>query len=329
MTCAGRLDHQVMVTAATERRQLTVMFCDLVGFTPLAEQLDPEDLREVVRAYQQASAAVIARYSGYIAQYQGDGLLVYFGFPQAHEDDAQRAVRTGLEIVEAMPALNAHLTLPDGVRVTTRIGIHTGRVVAGTVGGGIRTAQLAVGATPNVATRIHGLATPDTVLMSATTLHLVQGYFVCEDLGTHTLKGVAHPMPVAQVLVPTTAQSRLEAVGTTRLSAMVGRDTELAVCVDRWQQSTAGRGQVVVLRGEAAIGKSRLVEALHTHIHSEAGARMGFAVCRTTRTVPSLQLLRTLSAACSSRPTSPLRPKSPSWNSGSPCIAFRSLKRSL
>jgi predicted ATPase len=155
-----------------------------------------------------------------------------------------------------------------------RIGIHTGRVVAGAVGGGTRTEQLAVGATPNVAARIHGLATPDAVVISATTHRLVQGYVVCEDLGTHVLKGVANPMPVARVLAHTTAQSWLEVVGATALSPLVGRDADLAVCVDRWARSLAG--QVVVLRGEPAIGKSRLVEALHTHINPEEGTRLVF-----------------------------------------------------
>jgi|GEM_PF-1940346 len=259
-----------------ERRQLTVMFCTLADPARLAIQLTSAHLLTVVQGYQQACAAVVQYYDGYIAQYLENGVLVYFGFPHAHEDDAQRAVRTGLEIVDAMPALNAHLTPQYGVRVAARIGIHTGRVVAGPVGGGTRTEQLAVGPTPNVAARIHGLATPDTVMISATTLRLVHGYFVCEDRGTHLLKGVADPMPVARVLAPTTAQSRLEAVGPGEGSPLVGRDMELAVCVDRWVQSTAGQGQVVMLWGEAAIGKSRLVEALYTHIHREDGRRITF-----------------------------------------------------
>jgi class 3 adenylate cyclase/predicted ATPase len=259
-----------------ERRQLTVMFCTLADPTQLAIQLTSEHLLTVVQRYQHACAAVVQRYDGYIAQYLDNGILVYFGFPYAHEDDARRAVHTGLEIVEAMPDLSAQLTRQYGVHVAARIGIHTGRVVAGSVGGGTRTEQLAVGATPNVAARIHGLATPDTVMISATTLRLVRGYFVCEDLGTHPLKGVADPVPVARVLAPTTAQSRLEAVGTSERSALVGRDTELAVCVDCWVQSTAGQGQVVVLWGEAAIGKSRLVEALHTHINRAQGRRITF-----------------------------------------------------
>ena len=186
-----------------ERRQLTVMFCALAQSATLATLLTPDALLAVVQAYQEACAAVVARFDGYIAQYLADGLLVYFGFPHAHEDDAQRAVRTGLAMVEAMAVLNTRLTSQYGMRVAARIGIHTGQVVA--MGGSTRTEQLAVGATPNVAARVHGLAAPDTVTISATTLRLVQGYFVCEDLGAHALKGVADPMSVARVLAETAA----------------------------------------------------------------------------------------------------------------------------
>jgi class 3 adenylate cyclase len=160
-----------------ERRQLTVLFCDLVDSTRLAGQLDPEDLRDVVRAYQAACAEVIQRYGGHIAQYLGDGLLVYFGYPQAHEDDAHRAVRAGLGMVAALEALNTHLAQRHGVRVAVRIGIDTGLVVVGAVGSGSRQEQLALGETPNLAARLQGLAAPDTVVLSAATLRLVQGYF--------------------------------------------------------------------------------------------------------------------------------------------------------
>ncbi len=179
-----------------ERRQLTVMFCDLVDSTPLASQLDPEDLREVVRAYQETAATVIQRFDGHIAQYLGDGVLVYFGYPQAHEDDARRAVRTGLGLVEAMAALNARLAQRYRVQLAVRIGIHTGVVVVGEMGGGSRQEQLAMGDTPNVAARLQGLAAPDTVVTSPTTFRLVEGYFICHDLGAHPLKGLAAPLQV-------------------------------------------------------------------------------------------------------------------------------------
>jgi class 3 adenylate cyclase len=159
-----------------ERRQLTVLFCDLVGSTALAAQLDPEDLREVVRAYQEVCAKVIARFEGYIAQYLGDGLLVYFGYPLAHEDDAQRAVRAGLGMLEALEQLNTRLTQEWGVQLAVRLGVHTGLVVVGEVGGGARQEQLALGETPNLAARLQGLAAPNTLVISAPTLQLLGGH---------------------------------------------------------------------------------------------------------------------------------------------------------
>ena len=167
-----------------ERRQLTVLFCDLVDSTALAGQLDPEDLREVVRAYQDTCAKVIARFDGHIAQYLGDGLLVYFGYPRAHEDDAQRAVRAGLGMVDAMGQLNTRLAQERGIQLAVRLGIHTGLVVVGEVGGGSRQEQLALGETPNIAARLQGLAAPNTLVISAATLQLLGGFFACQPLGT-------------------------------------------------------------------------------------------------------------------------------------------------
>jgi class 3 adenylate cyclase len=164
-------------TPEAERRQLTVLFCDLVDSTRLSTQLDPEDLREVVRAYQAACAEVIQRFDGHIAQYLGDGLLVYFGYPQAHEDTVQRSVRSGLDMVEAVRTLNTRLEQAHGVRLAVRVGIHTGLVVVGEIGGGGRQEQLALGETPNIAARLQGLAAPDTVVISAATAQLIQGYF--------------------------------------------------------------------------------------------------------------------------------------------------------
>ena len=189
-----------------ERRQLTVLFCDLVDSTALSRQLDPEDLREVVRAYQATCAEAIQRFEGHIAQYLGDGLLVYFGYPQAHEDDAQRAIRTGLGIVEAMEALNCRLRQKQGICLAVRVGLHTGLVVVGEMGGGGRQEQLALGDTPNIAARLQGLAAPDTVVISAVTQRLIQGYFTCRALGDQTLKGVATPLQVYQVVGATEVQ---------------------------------------------------------------------------------------------------------------------------
>src|SRR5262249_46426490 len=173
-----------------ERRQLTVMFCDLVDSTKLSSHLDPEEYRDVVRAYQSACTEVITRFDGHIAQLLGNGLLVYFGYPHAHEDDPQRAVRTGLSILSAMGDLNKGLQQTKGLQLAVRVGIHTGLVVVGAMGGGARHEQLALGETPNVASRIQALAEPNTLLISDATLRLVQGYFEYQELGEHTLRGV-------------------------------------------------------------------------------------------------------------------------------------------
>jgi class 3 adenylate cyclase len=255
-----------------ERRQLTVMFCDLVGSTALSGQLDPEDLRAVVRAYQATCATVIARYEGHIAQYLGDGLLVYFGYPLAHEDDAQRAVRAGLGMIEALGQLNTRLQEERGVQLAVRLGIHTGLVVVGEVGGGTRQEQLALGEPPNLAARLQGLAAPNTVVISAATWQLLGGFFACQSLGTPSLKGVAQPLEVYQVLVESTARSRLDAAGSTGLTPLVGREQEVGLLVERWAQVTDGLGQVVLLSGEAGIGKSRLVQVLTAQVAREAQA---------------------------------------------------------
>ena len=255
-----------------ERRQLTVLFCDLVDSTALASQLDPEDLREVVRAYQDTCAKVIARFEGHIAQYLGDGLLVYFGYPLAHEDDAQRAVRAGLGIVEALGQLNTRLAQERGVHLAVRLGVHTGLVVVGEVGGGTRQEQLALGETPNMAARLQGLAAPDTVVISATTFQLLSGFFACQPLGTPPLKGQAQPLAVYRVLSESMARSRLEAVGATGLTPLVGREQEVGLLRERWAQVKDGLGQVVLLSGEAGIGKSRLVQVLTEQVASEPQA---------------------------------------------------------
>ena len=233
------------------------------------KQLDPEDLREVVRAYQQTCAEVIQRFEGHIAQYLGDGLLVYFGWPQAHDNDAQRAVQAGLSILEAMETLNTRLERDKGLRLAVRVGIHTGLVVVGEMGGGGRPEQLALGDTPNVAARIQGLADPDTVLISAATHRLVQGYFIAAALGPQTLKGVAAPVSVYRILGASAAQSRLDVAATTGLTPLVGRTSEVALLLERWEQSKAGLGQVVLLSGEGGIGKSRLVEVLRQRVVGE------------------------------------------------------------
>jgi class 3 adenylate cyclase len=263
-------------TPEAERRQLTVLFCDLADSTRLGRQLDPEDLREVIRAYQATCVTVIQRFGGYVAQYLGDGLLVYFGYPQAHEDDAQRAVRTGLGILESMGTLHTRLVRDQGVRLAVRIGIHTGLVVVGEMGSGGRHEHLALGDTPNLAARLQGLAAPDTVVLSDATSHLVQGYFTHQDLGTHELKGIDTPVRVYQVVRESTAQSRLDIAGPSGLTPLVGREAEMILLRERWAQSTEGRGQVVLLSGEAGIGKSRLVHGLTTHVVDAGTPRLTF-----------------------------------------------------
>jgi class 3 adenylate cyclase len=249
-----------------ERRQLTVLFCDLVDSTPLSAQLDPEELREVVRAYQATCAEVIQRFDGHIAQYLGDGLLVYFGYPQAHEDDAQRAVRSGLGLVEAVGRLKAALQQDRGIRLAVRVGIHTGLVVVGEIGGRGRRERLALGETPNLAARIQGLAEPDTVVISAATQRLVEGYVECRDLGPHALKGFATPVHAYHVLGESPAQSRLDVAAARGLTPLVGREQEAALLLERWAQVKDGMGQVVLLSGEAGIGKSRLVQVLKEYV---------------------------------------------------------------
>jgi len=259
-------------TPEAERRQLTVLFCDLVDSTVLAGQLDPEDLREVVRAYQETCAKVIARFEGHIAQYLGDGLLVYFGYPLAHEDDAQRAVRAGLGMIDAMGQLNTRLAQERGVHLAVRLGLHTGLVVVGDVGGGTRQEQLALGETPNLAARLQAMARPNTLVVSAATLQLLGGFFTYQSLGTSLLKGLAQPIEVYQVLYESMARSRLEAVGSTGLTPLVGREQELGLLQERWVQVKEGVGQVVLLSGEAGIGKSRLVQVLKEHVSTEPQA---------------------------------------------------------
>src|SRR5438876_464582 len=278
-----------------ERRQLTVLFCDLVGSTALARQLDPEELREVVRAYQEACAKVIARFEGHIAQYLGDGLLVYFGYPRAHEDDAQRAVRAGLGMIEAVGQPNTRLGPARGVQLAVRLGVHTGLVVVGEVGSGTRQEQLALGETPNLAARLQGLAAPNTLVISAATWQLLRGFFACQSLGTPRLKGFAQPLEVYQVLSESTARSRLDAVGSTGLTPLVGREEEVRLLLERWAQVKDGIGQAVLLSGEAGIGKSRLVQVLKEHVASEPQAWLTPCQCspyyRNTALYPMIDLL--------------------------------------
>ena len=256
--------------AEGERRQLTVVFCDVVDSTALAQRYDPEDWQDILRVYHQHSAAIMQRHEGHIAQYLGDGLLIYFGYPQAHEDDAARAVRASLELLDALASVNAELTQTYGVDLAIRIGIHTGLVVVGDMGTPDRQERLALGETPTIAFRHQELAAPNTVVISASTHRLVTGYFTCNALAPQTLKGYAHPQTFYQVLGVSQAQSRLDVATLSGLTPLTGRSREFDLVRERWEQARDGMGQIVVLSGEAGIGKSRLIHSLKTHIADEA-----------------------------------------------------------
>jgi class 3 adenylate cyclase/predicted ATPase len=246
------------------------VFCDLVDSTPLAERLDPEDYRDVVQMYQAVCAEVIKRYDGHIAQLLGDALLIYFGWPAAHEDDAQRAVHTGLEMLKALAEANRRLKPRYDVELAMRVAVHTGLVVVGEMGGSGRQEQLALGATPNVASRLQALAQPNTVVISGATHALVRGYFDMSDLGAQPLRGVARPVPVYQVRQASGAQHRFEVARRRGLTPLVGRRAEVTLLSERWEQAREGMGQVVLISGEAGIGKSRLVQSLYERVTREA-----------------------------------------------------------
>jgi predicted ATPase/class 3 adenylate cyclase len=256
-----------------ERRQLTVMFCDLVDSTALSGQLDPEDLREVIQAYQRVCAEVINHFDGHIAQLLGDGLLVYFGYPHAHEDDAQRAVRAGLGILDAIGDLSTRLKQEKSIQLALRMGIHTGLAVVGQMGGAGRQEQLALGEVPNIASRIEGLAAPNTVVISDATYRLVQGYFDCQDLGAQILRGVSEPVQVYRVLQESGARGRLDVAATRGLTPLVGREQEVGILLERWNQVKDGQGHVILLTGDPGIGKSRLVQMLKDHVTHEPHVR--------------------------------------------------------
>src|SRR5262245_35450059 len=262
--------------ADAERRQLTVLFCDLVESTALSTQLDPEDLREVIRAYQTTCAEVIQRFEGHIAQYLGDGLLVYFGYPQAHEDDAQRAIRAGLGMLTAVGTLNTRLEREESVRLAIRVGIHTGPVVVGEMGGGGRHEQLALGETPNIAARLQSLATPNSVVIGERTRQLIGGVFDVEERGLQAFKGVPMPMPVYGIRGESAVESRFEAASASGLTPLIGREEELGLLRQRWHQAQAGEGQVCLLAGEPGIGKSRLMQTFYERMAAEPHLRLRY-----------------------------------------------------
>jgi class 3 adenylate cyclase/predicted ATPase len=260
------------VAPTVERRQLTVMFCDLVGSTELSARLDPEDLREVIAAYHRAVADVVGNLDGFVAKYMGDGVLVYFGYPRAHEDDAERAVRAGLGVVDAVGRLDV-----KSVKLQARVGIATGLVVVGDlIGEGSAQEQSVVGETPNLAARLQALAEPDAVVIAAGTRRLVGDLFEYRDLGAVEVKGIAASVPAWQVLRPSVVESRFEALRGLALTPLIGRDEEIDLLLRRWARARAGDGQVVLVSGEAGIGKSRITAALAERLYADPHLRLRY-----------------------------------------------------
>jgi serine/threonine protein kinase len=271
-----------------ERRQVSVMSCQLVASSTSSEALDPEELHALLPEYQSLCAKVIARYEGQIIQSFGDGILVYFGYPNAHEDDPRRAVHAGLGILEGLRQMNSHLETEKGIKLVARVGIHTGVVVAGDT-------QAIVGETPGLATQLQNLADSDSLVISQATYRLIEGYFDCRELGTHVIKGLAQPMPLYQVLYASAARSRLDAARVTGLTPLVGRAKEIGMLQERWEQVVEGNGQVVLLNGEAGIGKSRLVQELKEHVAANPQAWLTECYCspyhQSSALYPLIELL--------------------------------------
>jgi class 3 adenylate cyclase/predicted ATPase len=257
---------------AAERRQLTVMFCDLVGSTELSSRLDPEDLREVIGSYHRGVADAVTGLGGFVAKYMGDGILVYFGYPSAHEDDAERAVRAGLRVVETVGSLDVKFG-----KLRARVGIATGLVVVGDlIGEGSAQEQSVVGETPNLAARLQTLAEPETVVIATSTRSLVGDLFEYRDLGAVEVKGIAEPVSTWQVLRPSAVASRFEALRGSTLTRLVGRDGEIALLLHRWETAKKGEGQVILVSGEPGLGKSRIAVALRERIEGTPYFRQRF-----------------------------------------------------
>jgi len=247
-----------------ERRHLTVLFCDLVNSTEIAAHLDPEEWRDIAAQYQRSAGEAVMRLGGHVAKYLGDGLVVYFGYPQAHEDDAERAVRGGLAIVDAIAPLNDRLAgEQSAVKLAVRVGIHTGSVVVGQGGG--KDADV-FGDAPNIASRVQAVAAPDTVVITAPVHQLISGLFVVEDRGAHALKGIELPVQLYRAIQPSVVRRRTRGPAARALTPFVGRDDEMRLLLSRWERACEGEGQLVIVAGEAGIGKSRLIEEFRARI---------------------------------------------------------------
>lgn len=261
-TDVGDADWRQLSSRDGERRHLTVLFCDLVGSTEIVSRLDPEEWREVIAAYHQAATQAIERFGGYVAQYLGDGVMAYFGYPEAHDNDAERAARAGLAILDAVTKLGHQ---PSNARLSARVGIHSGPVV---VGAGAGKVTDVFGDVPNIAARVQVAAEPDTVVVTDATYRLVSGLFIVEERGAQQLKGIAAPIELFTVVGPSGARGRLAAAR--KLTRFVGREDDLDLLMSRWGSVREGKGQVLVLVGEPGIGKSRLVREFHERIAGEA-----------------------------------------------------------
>jgi class 3 adenylate cyclase len=266
----------IALTAQGERRHLTVMFCDLVESTPLAERLDPEELAEVYAIWQDACAEAIAEHGGHISDYRGDSVLVFFGYPTAYEDGAHRAIRTALDMLRRLVSVNVQLQKLHNTTLAVRIGIHAGLVLLSDLGGRFIRDQFALGETPNIAARLQALAAPDQILISGAVRSLVRGYFSFEDVGEHTLKGVSRAVSACRVVAETDARDRMQAASERGLTSFVARESEIAELRRRWTLSAAGHGQAVMLIGEAGIGKSRLIEAIGAFAQADNAQRVVF-----------------------------------------------------
>jgi class 3 adenylate cyclase len=263
-----------------------VLFSDLIGSTALAARMDPEDLREIIAAYQKSVAETVRRFGGFVAQYMGDGALVYFGYPEAHEDDAERAVRAGLELIAAVAALKAPVSLQ------TRVGVATGLVVVGDLLGSGEAQECGiVGDTPNLAARLQGIAEPNTVVVAAGTRRLLGNLFELDDLGSRDLKGITGPVRAWAALRASSVASRFEAQHDTNLLPLVGRDEELQLLFRRWRQAVGGEGRV---SGEPGIGKSRLAVALEEQLQTEQYTPLRYYCSPFTRTALSIPSYRNL-----------------------------------
>ena len=270
-----------------ERRQLTILFCDLVGSTPLSEQLDPEEFRQVILDYHQIAETVIARHGGHVGNYLGDGLLVYFGYPEGLEDAPKAGVQAGLEIIEAVAEANREWVAAGRIPIKIRIGIHTGLVVVDD--------HLALGETVNTAARLEGLAPHNGLVVSPKTMNLIQGWFEVKSTGIHNLKGISEPMEVFQIMKESGAKTRLDIAKGRGLSPLVGREHELRHLTEHWAQAKNGKGSLLLLGGEAGIGKSRLVDSIEKQIDQESGNLLLAARCsayqRNSAFYPIIELL--------------------------------------